>query len=286
MNFRPYKLVVWLALSFVAPSWAEDRDVEAGQDVRERAAAAAKQAAAQAVISERAKTNAQKSREASGVQTFKFDPKTYKSPVYEDRKKLKELADGAKKSGLKEFDRIATGKGGRSVPGITPGASTPGDEAAAAVSALKPLEGRVVVALSSSMPEGMLRDYMAQLDGNREGVAVFRGFVGGATKVTPTVQLIEKARRRNAERREDGYRTVETVVDPLVFRQLGIDRVPAVAYLPGVQDLRHCDQEQLEKVIVVYGAGSIATALKTIRRRGGEVPDSILAKFQPKGWEQ
>jgi len=72
---------------------------------------------------------------------------------------------------------------------------------------------------------------------------------------------------------------VEVVVDPLIYRMLDIQKVPAVAYLHGVQDLRHCDAQVLETATVVYGAASIGSALKRLKRDGVPVPGEILAKF-------
>ncbi len=149
-----------------------------------------------------------------------------------------------------------------------------------------PLAGRVVVALSSSVPEAMWRDYLAQLDGHPEAVVVLRGFVGGARTIRPTGQLVERLRRNVANDPQQGHRNVEVLVDPLLYTALGIDRVPAVAWLPGVQDIRHCDQETYAAATVVYGAVAVEAALKTIHQRGGRIPATVQRAFAGRGWEQ
>lgn len=149
-----------------------------------------------------------------------------------------------------------------------------------------PVSGRVVVALSSSMPDAMLRTYIQQLAGKRESIIVLRGFVGGAHKVEPTTKFMESALRVDPLRRDKGHFNVETVVDPLIYAQLGIDKVPAVAYLPGVQELAHCDDEDYSKAVVIFGATSIEAALKKAKKEGAAVPASVLARYRGKGWEQ
>jgi len=145
--------------------------------------------------------------------------------------------------------------------------------------------GLVVLAVSSSMPRNMLADYMAQLDGKPDGVMVLRGFVGGAQRVKPTGQFIEQVSRLHPTDRDGGHYAVKVIVDPLLFRMLGIDRVPAVVYLDGVAAISHCDAEDYAASVVVYGAARISAALEQARARGAPVPDRVLANYKPRGWE-
>jgi hypothetical protein len=140
------------------------------------------------------------------------------------------------------------------------------------------LAGRLVVAISSSMPEAMVREYARQLDGVPEGILVLRGFIGGARAVTPTVQWIERALRKHPADPDGGHFRVEVVVDPIAYRMLGIDKVPAITFLPGVQDLRHCDAEELRASSIAYGAVSIGGALAAMGK-AITVPASLLAKL-------
>ena len=151
-----------------------------------------------------------------------------------------------------------------------------------------PLEGRLIVALSSSMPSTMVHDYMVQLAGVPEAVVVLRGFVGGAHTVAPTGKWVEEVRRVVPGCLRCEHYNVEVVVDPLVYRALKIEKVPAVAYAPGISDLSHCDGKDLKVSGVVYGAVSVEAAVRTltVMREGGEVPGALLEKVRRKGWEQ
>lgn len=189
---------------------------------------------------------------------------------YGDLDRVKRSADIGRNRAKDELASLAAKSG-----------SAPGSVAAAAVgeSARQDMKGRLVLAVSSSMPEQMLREYMAQLDGHPEAIVVMRGFVGGASKVVPTGLLIEKIRQLVPGSREKGHRNVQVVVDPLVFRSLGIDQVPAVAWLPGVKDLAHCDGEVLKAAVVVYGAVKVTAALDRINREGGNVPADLIKRM-------
>ena len=140
------------------------------------------------------------------------------------------------------------------------------------------LAGRLVVAISTSMPEAMVREYARQLDGMPEAILVLRGFIGGARAVTPTVQWIERALRKHPADPDGGHYRVEVVVDPLAYRMLGIDKVPAITFLPGVQDLRHCDAQELRASSIAYGAVSVAGALTSLGK-AITVPASLMAKL-------
>lgn len=207
---------------------------------------------------------------------------SFKVPEY-DRARVKALADQANKRGEAEFARLKA-KGALGTENLSP----PDGDAAAGESrvARKPVEGRVVVALSSSMPEAMLASYMLQLDRHPESLVILRGFVGGAQKVRPTGLLMEKIRRKRAGDSRGDHYAVETVVDPMVFTQLGIDQVPAVAYFHGVQELSHCDEEDYSKAVVVFGAVSVEAALREARKAGARVPESVLASYRGVGWER
>lgn len=203
----------------------------------------------------------------------------FKVPDY-DRERIKALSETATKRGSAELDRLRAKHGGFGDDAADTSAGDPSGSGSPV------LAGRVVVALSASMPESMLTSYMQQLDRRRESLVVLRGFVGGAHQVRPTGVLMEKIRRKVAGDKTGGHYLVETVVDPLFFQQLGIDKVPAVAYLDGVQSLAHCNEEDYSKATVVYGAVSIEAALKEARKAGASVPDSVIAKYRGSGWER
>jgi type-F conjugative transfer system pilin assembly protein TrbC len=160
---------------------------------------------------------------------------------------------------------------------------TPAPKAAAVEAAnadpAVPMQGRVVIALSSSVPETVWRELIAQVDGKREAIIVLRGFVNGAHAVAPTGFLIERVRRKNPSDKRGGYRMVDVVVDPLLYRNLGIEQVPAFAWLPDVTDISHCNGDTFDKAVTVVGNVSVGYALGEINRNGGKVPPEILKKF-------
>jgi type-F conjugative transfer system pilin assembly protein TrbC len=139
----------------------------------------------------------------------------------------------------------------------------PPDAAATEDSETK-LAGRLVVAISASMPEEIVREYARQLDGVPEAILVLRGFIGGARTVKPTVEWIERVLRKHPGDHEGPHYRVDIVVDPIAYRMLGIRQVPAFTYLPGVQDLSHCDAEVLSAARMVYGAVAISGALQAL----------------------
>ena len=143
-----------------------------------------------------------------------------------------------------------------------------------------PMAGRVVLALSSSMPEPMLREYLRQVSGIPEVIVILRGFIGGARTVAPTGVWVERLRRKDVGCRDCGHFAVEIVVDPLAYRMLGLEQVPAVAFIPGVQDLRHCDAEVLRTSAVAYGAVSVNAALRRLRAEGVAIPATVIQKFR------
>lgn len=192
----------------------------------------------------------------------------------EDEAKLKALADTARNRGLEEMQRQS-----EAYRAARPAMQIP-NPATAAADPTRVLSGTLIVALSSSMPDRMIRDYLVQLDGLKGSVVVLRGFLGGATKVAPTGIWLEKLTRKDPSRREEGYYRVDYKIDPLVYRDLRIKHVPAIAYLPNVSDLKHCDSETLKATAVVYGASSVAGSLRELKKQGVDVPEDVIRKLE------
>lgn len=194
----------------------------------------------------------------------------------EQRQAMQAAAESARNRAKDELSRLAeTSPFTPPAPTDTPSSENPAVEKGQP----KNLAGRVVVALSSSMPDSEWAEYMAQLDGKPEALVVLRGFIGGGRTVMETGKLIERVRRVKADLPKGGHRNVEVVVDPLLYRNLGIDKVPAVVWLPGVSEVSHCDGKDFEAAVTVYGTVSVSYALDQINRNGGSVPASILKKF-------
>lgn len=250
VRMRTLSISLGLALLAVAMAWAADEPITA-----DRAAAAAR---------------------AATQRTGEYKP-LVKMPGY-DKERVQALAAQGTKRGAAEYERLkqqgpladAARKHG---PAEEPGVKNPA------------VAGRVVVALSYSMPEAMLLSYMQQLDGHPESLVVLRGFIGGAHTVGPTGLLMERIMRKTSAQTGPHAR-VETIVDPMFYAQLGIDKVPAVIYLPGVQSLSHCDEEDYSRAAVVFGAVSLEAALREIAKLGVEVPTTVISKYRGSGWER
>lgn len=243
-----FRMRNWLLLfSLILASTGQAQEEKSALDARERAKAAAEAA--------QERTRPEVSSE---------------KPEYQDKERVRRLANEGRRRGEAFFqERFAA-------TDETAGDSEDNDPQ---------VDGRLVVALSSSMPEDMLRQYFLQLDGHKEAIVVLRGFIGGAKTVQPTGQWLEKIRRKQADCLECGHYMVETVVDPLLYRDLNITRVPALAYLPGVKDLKHCDAETYAAASVIYGATSVKSALEAMTKEGVKVPEALLDRFDSRGWE-
>ncbi len=143
-----------------------------------------------------------------------------------------------------------------------------------------------VLFVSSSMPTATLRTYAAQIEKAR-GVIAFRGMPGGMTKVAPMAKLTAEMLRLDpgCEGPACVMRDIQVIVDPLVFRQHGVARVPALAMIPGDPALPYCEREEESPraVHVVYGDAALSGLLEEIARLGGkeEVRD---AQSRLEGW--
>lgn len=130
-----------------------------------------------------------------------------------------------------------------------------------------------VLFVSSSMPAATLRTYAAQIERAR-GVMAFRGMPGGMTKVAPMAKLTAEMLRLDpgCEGPACVMREVQVIVDPLVFRQHGVARVPALAMIPGDPALPYCEREDESPraSYVVYGDAALSGLLEEIARLGGK----------------
>src|SRR5258706_186298 len=98
-----------------------------------------------------------------------------------------------------------------------------------------------VLFVSSSMPVSTLRTYAAQLE-RTGGVLAFRGLPGGLHKVGPMARRSAEILRLDpgCEGPACAMRNVQLIVDPLIFRQHGIARVPALGMVPGDPTQPYC----------------------------------------------
>ncbi|MDF0491109.1 type-F conjugative transfer system pilin assembly protein TrbC [Sphingobium sp. H39-3-25] len=130
-----------------------------------------------------------------------------------------------------------------------------------------------VLFVSSSMPIPVLRTYAAQLE-RVHGVLAFRGMLGGLHKVGPMAKLSAQILRIDpgCEGPACAMRNVQLIVDPIVFRQHGVGRVPALAMIPGDPTEAYCerDDESPRATHVVYGDSALAGLFEEYARLGGQ----------------
>lgn len=136
-----------------------------------------------------------------------------------------------------------------------------------------------VLMVSSSMPVAVLRTYAAQLE-KAGGVLAFRGMPGGMTKVGPMAKLAAQILRIDPGCEGPGcaMRDVQVIVDPILFRQHGVARVPALAMIPGDPTQPYCERDDASphSTHVVYGDSALSGLLEEYARLGGtkEVRDA------------
>jgi type-F conjugative transfer system pilin assembly protein TrbC len=130
-----------------------------------------------------------------------------------------------------------------------------------------------VLFVSSSMPVPVLRSYAAQLDRVR-GVIAFRGMPGGLRKVGPMAKLTAEILRLDpgCEGPSCTMRNVQVIIDPMVFRQHAVTRVPALAMIPGDPTQAYCEREDESPRAshVVYGDSALSGLFEEYARLGGD----------------
>ncbi len=130
-----------------------------------------------------------------------------------------------------------------------------------------------VLFVSSSMPVATLRSYAAQLE-RAGGVLAFRGMPGGLTKVAPMAKLSAAILRLDpgCEGPACAMRGVQIIVDPLLFRQHAISRVPALTLVPGDPAQPYCEREEGSPrgTHLVLGDAALSGLFEEYARLGGK----------------
>ena len=151
------------------------------------------------------------------------------------------------------------------------------DEAGTASDHSAPPNDRPELALlvfaSSSIPLATMRSYAAQLE-HIDGAIVFRGAVGGLKKLGPTVDYIMDVLRvdPNCKGVDCDMREVSVLIDPILFRQSGVEMVPAVAVVDQDPFKSYCERET-EKALsgvwrLTYGDASLQGHLDALTTLG------------------
>ncbi|MCC6503803.1 MAG: hypothetical protein IT362_11810 [Deltaproteobacteria bacterium] len=133
---------------------------------------------------------------------------------------------------------------------------------------------RIYIFVSSSVPKDTLRNYARDLDrlGQPRMSIVMRGFVGGMTKVRPTLEFLRGVLFKDETCDYDkceAYRA-PALIDPLLFRRYGIEAVPAIVYAKGVRVVNFTVSEGLGEgaetgdYYILYGDAALEGALELI----------------------
>ena len=151
---------------------------------------------------------------------------------------------------------------------------------------------RVYLFVSSSMPLQTVRNYAASVSRLRDPkvIMVMRGFVGGMTKIQPTIDFVSNVLKDDTScafaETECRMLPANLIVDPILFRRYGIDRVPAVVYVEGIKSVDAALSEgdakntNVTSSYTVFGDASLEYALEMIGRESGgsSIKDLVVRK--------
>lgn len=189
--------------------------------------------------------------------------------------RLEERARAARKAGEAQLARDREAMSKRLAQAL--GLEAPSTMAVAqAIAPMAPGAWVPVLFVSSSMPVATLRSYAGQLERAR-GVLAFRGMPGGLSKVEPMAKLSAQILRLDpgCEGPACAMRDVQLIVDPILFRQHGVTRVPALGMLPGDPTKPYCEREEggpasARASHLVYGDAALSGMFETYARLGGK----------------
>jgi conjugal transfer pilus assembly protein TrbC len=160
-----------------------------------------------------------------------------------------------------------------------------------------PLDERLYIFISSSVPLSTLRTYASELDKLEDsGISmVMRGFVHGMKHFEPTLKLVRSILVKDSScdlsaEKCEVYNAVVSI-DPVTFRKYGVERVPAIAYVRGLglEDIAMSegDSENLkgsQDAYIIYGDVSVERALETIAKETASEGVDNLTKKLKKGF--
>ena len=147
---------------------------------------------------------------------------------------------------------------------------------------------RAILFASSSIPIETLRRYAAQLE-KINGVMVFRGAPGGLSKLTPMIKLTEQMIKAqpNCMGINCKVRKVGVLLDPLLFRNNQINKVPALMIMDANPFDAYCDRPSELVGLMVgsaisYGDAHLSGHLEALARLGDRRADILLQQlFEP-----
>ncbi len=139
-------------------------------------------------------------------------------------------------------------------------------------------QDRIVVFISSSIPMNTLRAMAADL-ARIEGVMVMRGGIQGLQEIVPTLKFISDILRVDPSCTERcKMLSTDVLIDPMLFRENGVERVPAVAFIEDLSVNTYCERkgESPTAERITYGDASIYGHIKEQAR---EINSSSLSSF-------
>ncbi len=165
----------------------------------------------------------------------------------------------------------AQNKWRREVQGLTGTVSGPetedGEDAA-----IDQTDDRLIVFVSSSVPLITLRNYARDLE-QVNGLMVFRGMLGGMRTIAPTLRLIASILRINpaCEDQRCAMRKTAVVIDPILFSEHAISRVPAAVFIEDMALTPYCERFDEQAVAekarhIVYGDVSLKSLTEELQR--------------------
>jgi len=131
---------------------------------------------------------------------------------------------------------------------------------------------RVYIFISSSMPEDTIRAYAKDLEKlGKHAVLVMRGAIGGLKYIRPTAEWSTRILKKNpyCERECETFKT-KIIIDPFLFRKYSINRVPAVVYTRGIQNIDGSSEGLIKNNSVFwvsYGDVALGYHLKVIAEK-------------------
>jgi len=144
---------------------------------------------------------------------------------------------------------------------------------------------RAILFASQSMPLQTLRRYASQLE-KVNGVMVFRGVPGGLSRLKPLVQLTSNIIKKdpNCDAADCDVYNVGVILDPLIFRNNQITKVPAVTIVDTDPFAAYCERPDQESAAargpkVTFGDVHLTGHLEALGRMGDDRADVLLEAF-------
>lgn len=145
---------------------------------------------------------------------------------------------------------------------------------------------RMYLFVSSSMPDLILRRYAFQMESVPGAQMVMRGFIGGARKIKPTIRFMSRILKKDKNCDKATCERINTplIIDPVLFRRYGIDRVPALVIVDGLQTDGQCSEGNADRVsiaskVISFGDAPIQAHLERMKEEGSALATKYLEYY-------